>query len=153
MNVTRRTTVGIAAAIAIAPLGLTPAATATPFEDYFVVNTQDLPSSPIVEAGGAFTGCTSVTDLGVIGEQVGPQKVMFIGDKRVHCANGYVDIHYNATLNFSSGKRTSGHWFVDASTVPGISDGFGTVRGDNTRCTPIAPSEFCILDTFAGDVF
>lgn len=134
-----------------------PSAGAAPDRDYFVVNTQDpnqLATSPIVESGGAFSTCTSVTDLEGLGEQIGPKKVIFIGEKQVNCAGGVVVIHYNAEINIASGKRTSGNWFVvtEDSTLQGATAGFGTVRGDNTRCEPITPSEFCILDTFSGYV-
>ena len=34
----------------------------------------------------------------------------------------------------------------------GITEGDGIVRDNNTRSEPIAPSEFCIFVTFAGQV-
>ncbi|MGN6578198.1 MAG: hypothetical protein ACTHKG_21195 [Nocardioides sp.] len=138
------------AGLVAAPL---PSASAAPRGDYFVVNTQE-GSSPIVDAGGAFASCTSVTDLSAGGEQIGPRKVLYFGDKEVTCAGDVVVIHYVAEMNFESGKRTSGYWYVvtEESTLPGATEGGGTVRGDNTRCTPAAPGGFCILDTFAGDV-
>lgn len=108
--------------------------------------------SDIVEAGGAFADCTQVTDLVVGGEQIGPNKVLFFGDKLVQCAEGTVTIHYNATFNFAAGKKTSGHWFVVDSTLPGVTSGFGTVRGDNSACEVADYSDGCILDTFAGTV-
>ena len=147
-----RTAVMLAAFAAVIATGISPAS-AAPKDDYFIVDTQfiDAPSD-IVEAGGAFSDCTQVLDLGGIGEQIGPRKVIFIGDKLVQCASGEVLIHYNATLNFESGKKTSGHWFVVESTVPGITDGFGTVRGDSSRCELVEGSEGCILDVFEGTV-
>jgi hypothetical protein len=92
-----------------------------------------------------------VLDLGGIAEQIGPRKVIFIGDKLVQCDGGEVVIHYNAVLN-ASGKKTSGHWFVVDSTLPGVTSGFGTVRGDSSACEIADGSDGCILDTFAGEV-
>jgi hypothetical protein len=138
--------VGIAALV-----GAALPASASPQGDFFVVDTQfwDAPS-PIIDAGGAFSGCSSVVDLGGIGEQISPRRLIFIGDKLVQCDDGDVTIHFNATLT-GSGKRTSGHWFVTDSTLPGVTDGFGTVRGDNTACQVAAGSDGCIRDVFAGD--
>jgi hypothetical protein len=127
-----------------------PPATAAPHGDYFIVNTNDV-TSPIVEAGGAFADCTSTTELNGLAEQISPSKVLFIGDKLIECASGDVVIHYNATLNFNAGKKTRGHWFVVESTLPGVTEGFGTVRGDSSNCEP-GPEGFCILDVFEGDV-
>ena len=142
--------VGLAAASAV----LSPSpASAIPGDDYFVVNTQFGATSPIVESGGAFADCYAVEDVGEgTAEFFSPNRVMYIGDKRVLCDGGEVTIHYNATQNLASGKRTSGHWFVVESTLEGVTDGFGTVRGDNSRCTPAPGTDFCILDTFAGDI-
>ena len=139
---------------ATALVGGASSASAGPHGDFFVVDTQ-FRSGPndIVEAGGAFADCTQVTDLALPGgEQIGPNKVLFFGDKLVQCAAGTVTIHYNAALNFSSDKKTSGHWFVVDSTVSGITSGFGTVRGDSSACVVSDDSEGCILDTFAGVV-
>jgi hypothetical protein len=127
-----------------------PPATAAPHGDYFIVNTNDV-TSPIVEAGGAFADCTSVTDVEGGVEQIGPRKLLFFGDKLVECDGGDVLIHFNATFNFNAGKKTRGHWFVVESTLPGVTEGFGTVRGDNSDCEP-GPEGFCILDVFEGDV-
>ena len=141
-HLTRITTALLLISSLVFAVGASPA-NAAPGKDYFVVNTQDPASvvdSPIVEAGGVFSGCTTVTDLGGIAEQIGPSKVLFIGDKEVTCAGGSVVIHYNAVMNFKQGRKTSGHWFVVESTLPGVTDGFGTVRGDNAVCEPIAPS-------------
>jgi hypothetical protein len=137
------------AAVAAVIAGAQPA-TAAPHGDYFVVNTNDV-TSPIIEAGGAFADCTTVTDLWGSAEQIGPNRLLFIGDKLVECDSGDVTIHFNATINFNAGKKTRGHWFVVESTLPGVTDGFGTVRGDNSHCDP-GPDGFCILDVFAGDV-
>ncbi len=95
-----------------------------------------------------------MTDLWGGGEQIGSRKVLFFGDKEVTCDGGVVVIHYVAEMNFQSGKRTSGYWYVisEDSTLAGATEGGGTVRGDNTSCTPAEPGGFCILDTFAGDV-
>ena len=140
---------GLAAAAATAAVAA-PATAASP--DYFVVNTQFWGEpSPIVEAGGSFADCTSVTDLFNGAEQIAARKLLFFGDKRVDCADGSVVIHYVAEFNFVAARRTSGHWYVVESTVPGIGEGYGTVRGDSTACELLAGSEGCIRDTFAGN--
>ncbi|MGH3507371.1 MAG: hypothetical protein ACRDO2_09230 [Nocardioidaceae bacterium] len=142
----------ITAAFAAATVAGVSPASAGPQGDYFIVDTQfiDAPSD-IVEAGGAFADCTQVLDLGGIAEQIGPRKELFIGDKLVQCASGEVVIHYNAEHVFGH-KKTHGHWFVVESTVPGITEGFGTVRGDGSRCEVAEGSGGCILDVFAGTV-
>ena len=150
-DISRLTVAAVLAATAV--VGGASSASAGPHGDFFVVDTQFRAGpSDIVDAGGAFADCTQVTDLASGAEQTGPNKVLFFGDKLVQCADGTVTLHYNAALNFSSGKKTSGHWFVVDSTVPGITDGFGTVRGDNSACVIADDSEGCILDTFAGAV-
>jgi hypothetical protein len=143
----------VALAAATALVGGAGSASAGPHGDFFVVDTQFRTTpSDIVDAGGAFAGCTQVTDLSNGGEQIGPNKALFFGDKLVECAGGTVTIHYNATFNFHGGKKTSGHWFVVDSTLPGVTSGFGTVRGDNSACQVADDSDGCILDTFAGTV-
>jgi hypothetical protein len=138
---------------ATAVVGGAASASAGPHGDFFVVDTQFRTApSDIVDAGGAFANCTQVTDLVVGAEQIGPNKALFFGDKLVQCAEGTVTIHYNATFNFSGGKKTSGHWFVVDSTLPGVTSGFGTVRGDNSACEVADDSDGCILDTFSGTV-
>jgi hypothetical protein len=129
-------------------------ATAVAGEDYFVVDTQFTGApSTIVDAGGAFTGCTSVRDLGGTAEQTGPNQFTFTGTKRVSCAKGsYVIIDYVASTT-AGGRRTSGDWWVVQSTLAGATQGGGTVRGDSTACTPRPGAGGCILDTFSGDVF
>ena len=148
-NLARPMLVGLAATAAV--LAVVTPASAAPASDYFVVETQFWDAaSPIVDAGGAFADCTSVTDLGGIGEQFSPNRIIFIGDKLVECEGGDVVIHYNATINGQAGKKTYGHWFVDESTLPGVTAGFGTVRGDGSQCQVADGSGGCILDVFAG---
>ena len=147
-----RATVAVGGLVAASAVLSSSPVSAIPGDDYFVVNTQiGGPSSPIVEAGGTFSDCYAVEDLGeTTTEYVSPNRVMFIGDKRVLCDGGTVTIHYNAT-QVASGKRTMGHWFVVDSTLEGVTKGFGTVRGDIKRCTPAPGTDFCILDTFSGN--
>jgi hypothetical protein len=148
-NIARLVLVGLAGTAA-ALAGALPASAAAQ-RDFFVVETQfQTAPSPIVDAGGAFAGCTSVSELGGLGEQFTPNRVIFIGDKLIQCAGGDVVIHYNATINVSSSKKTYGHWFVVESTLPGITAGFGTVRGDSSRCQVAEGSGGCILDVFSG---
>ena len=146
--------IAVAAVLAATALvGGASSASARPHGDFFVVDTQFREGpSDIVSAGGAFADCTSVTDVNAGGEQIGPKRVLFFGDKIVQCGDDTVTIHYNATINLSSSKKTSGHWFVAESTVPGITEGSGTVRGDNRACVVAVDSGGCILDTFAGAV-
>jgi hypothetical protein len=150
-NSSRSATAVLLAATAL--VGGAASAWAGPQGDFFVVDTQFRTGpSDIVEAGGAFADCTQVTDLSNGGEQIGPNKGLFFGDKLIQCADGTVTIHYNAAINFASGKKTSGHWFVVDSTLPGVTSGFGTVRGDSSACQVADDSGGCILDTFAGTV-
>lgn len=141
------TTVG-ATLVAAPPAVARPASS----PDYFVVDTQFIEgaANTIVDSGGSFAGCTTVLDLSGGGEQTGPRSQVFFGDKEVTCPDGTVTIHYVAERNGSGTRRTSGYWYVVDSTVPGISEGFGSVRGDAARCTPLPEAGGCILDTFAG---
>ena len=130
---------------------MAPPASAATGDDFFVVDTQfkQAPST-IIDSGGAFAGCTTVTDLGGTAEQIGPNQLLFTGDKRVNCPGGKVTLHYEAELNAASGKRTRGTWTITSSTLEGATSGGGTVRGDSTDCTIEPGSEGCIIDTFAG---
>jgi hypothetical protein len=145
-------TAGIVTATLVGGVLVGGPAQAAPARDYFIVNTgiSETPggSSPIIESGGAFAGCTTVTDLSGGAEQITPRKVLFFGDKQVNCPGGTVTIHFVADINFQAGRKTSGYWFVVESTLPGVSEGGGTVRGDNTQCEP----QPCIQDVFRGTV-
>lgn len=134
--------------VAAPAIGATPASS----PDYFVVDTQFIEgaANTIVDSGGSFEGCTTVTDVEGGGEQTGRNSSVFFGDKVVACPEGTVTIHYVAERNGRNTPRTSGYWYVVESTVPGISEGFGSVRGDAARCTPLPEAGGCILDTFAG---
>lgn len=131
------------------PAGARPASS----PDFFVVDTQFIEgaANEIVDSGGSFEGCTTVSDLSGGGEQTGPNSVLFFGDKEVTCPTGTVVIHYVAELMGAGGHKTKGYWFVVESTVPSISEGFGSVRGDSAACTPSPEASGCILDTFAGN--
>lgn len=148
MNVTRRTVVGVAAALVIAPLGLAPAAVAAP-GDHFVVDTQFYAGqSRVTHATGAFAGCRLVKDLGGTGEDLGGGAFRFTGDKRVLCeAGSKVFLHYVATFNPST-TMVTGTWTVTASSLSGVDVGDGgTVVGDPS-CTPAQYAADCIRDTF-----
>lgn len=139
---------GRSALIALSLLALAAApASATALKgDYLVVDTQGTGTSTIVEAGGAFAGCTAVTDLVNNQEFVAP-KTYFTGDKLISCPDGELVIHYAVVL---ANKKTHGTWFVVDSTIPGITEGFGSLDGNALRCAPAPGAEFCILDTFVG---
>lgn len=147
-------TVAAAAAVALATLVASPAAQAAiPRQSSFTVVTSFLVQpSEIVEADGLWTGCTGVTDLSGSENQVSPSKVMFSGEKQIHCAGGDVVIHYDAVMNFrgpdSRDRRTFGTWSVvwseDGAPVHG---GAGRVEGATRGC------EDCIIDTFSGRVY
>ena len=139
----------VGATLVAAPADARPASS----PDWFVADTQFIEgaANPIVDSGGSFAGCTTVLDLWGGGEQTGRNSVVFFGDKEVTCPDGTVTIHYVAERNGWNTKRTSGYWYVVDSTVPGITEGFGSVRGDASRCTPLPEAGGCILDTFAGD--
>jgi hypothetical protein len=128
-----------------------PPANALAGDDYFVVNTQfrNAPSY-IVDAGGAFDGCTSVSDLWGEATQLSPQRLQFRGEKRLSCNGGKVTVYYEATS--ATGLVTTGTWSISASTLAGATSGGGSVHGDSKTCTIDRNSFGCILDTFAGDV-
>lgn len=141
----------LAVATVAAPLAVGSPASAARSTDFFVVNTNASTGSPIVDSGGVFAGCTTVDDLWGAGDQIGPNRHVFFGDKRVNCGATWIDLHYVAQLN-GSGKFTDGDWFVIDSNVPGGLEGGGTLRGDSRHCTPAPGGSFCILDTFTGTV-
>ncbi len=145
-----RITTALLLAVATVVAGA-PAANAQAGEDYFVVNTQfrQAPSS-IVDAGGAFTGCTSVNDLWGEAIPLSPQRFLFRGEKRLSCDGGKVTISYEATT--ATGLVTIGTWTIVSSTLAGATSGGGSVHGDSKTCTIDRNSGGCILDTFSGDV-
>ena len=59
----------------------------------------------------------------------------------------------DAVVNFSSGARPFGAWYVVSSTLDGVDGGSGTVKGDGRACTLAEGSGGCILDTFTGRVY
>jgi hypothetical protein len=131
--------------------GGAPSANALAGEDYFVVDTQfrQAPSS-IVDAGGAFAGCTSVNDLWGEAIPLSPQRLLFRGEKRISCAGGKVIISYEATT--ATGLVTIGSWSIVSSTLTGATSGGGSLHGDSKTCTIDRNSGGCILDTFSGYV-
>lgn len=133
--------------LALAPLP----ATAASANSSFTIDTQNVGgASDIVAATGAFASCTEATDLSGFGNQIKPRKVQFSGEKLLTCGDSWVIVHYDATLNFSNGKRTFGTWFIVDSTLEGATSGGGRLAGDSTACVPVV--DFCILDHFWGKV-
>ena len=150
---TKLTTITAALCLAVSSLlvGSAPSANAQAGEDYFVINTQFRNGpSYIVDAGGAFAGCTSVNDLWGEAVQLSPQRYLFRGEKRLSCDGGKVTVYYEATT--ATGLTTIGTWTVVSSTLAGATSGGGSVHGDSKTCTVDRNSGGCILDTFAGDV-
>jgi hypothetical protein len=146
-----KTIAALCLAVASLLAGGAPSAHAQAGADYFVVNTQFRNGpSYIVDAGGAFAGCTSVNDLWGEATQLSPQRFLFQGEKRLSCDGGKVTIYYEATT--ASGLATIGTWTVVSSTLAGATSGGGSVHGDPKTCTVDRNSGGCILDTFAGDV-
>lgn len=151
MTILTRTIAALCLAAASVVAGGAPAANAQAGEDYFVVNTQfrNAPSD-IIDAGGAFEGCTSVNDLWGEATQLSPQRLLFRGEKRLSCDGGKVTVYYEATT--ATGLVTIGTWTVSSSTLAGATSGGGTVHGDSKTCTLDRNSFGCIIDTFSGDV-
>lgn len=146
----RRTATAAVLLLAASTAGAATAADAgvPPPKTGFTVVTSFVGPSPIVEADGPWSDCTSVTDLSNYANQVGPTTVRFSGEKQVDCASGSVVIHYTADLRFTSQRgRTFGSWEVQTSTHPDIQGGAGTVKGDPASCTD------CIVDVFEGRVY
>ena len=142
-----------ALAAATCTLGVLAAATAAqaappPPVSSFTVVTSFVSESLIIEADGAWTGCTSVEDLAGTANDVGPRKVQFSGIKLVNCPDGDVVIHYDAVLNWRTEQgRTMGSWYVVSSENPAVNGGAGTVVGVSRGCVD------CIVDTFSGRVY
>ena len=131
------------------PAGARPASS----PDFFVVDTQFIEgaANEIVDSGGSFEGCTTVSDLsGGAGDLLVPEEQDAVGAGLL-APTGTVVIHYVAELMGAGGHKTKGYWFVVESTVPSISEGFGSVRGDSAACTLSPEASGCILDTFAGN--
>jgi hypothetical protein len=119
----------------------------------FAVSTQFSPDpSPILAATGPFTACTTVTDLGGDAVDIGPNTVLFSGQKRLNCDGGTVVLSYEARLNLAAGRKTFGTWTIVESTLPGVHAGGGRLKGDSARCEVLPGSEGCILDVFSGHV-
>jgi hypothetical protein len=119
----------------------------------FTVSTQFSPEpSPILAATGPFTACTTVTDLGGDAADIGPNKVLFTGEKRLNCDGGTVVLAYEARLNLAAGRKTFGTWTILESTLAGVETGGGRLKGDAARCEILPGSEGCILDVFTGHV-
>ena len=119
----------------------------------FTVSTQFSPDpSPIVAATGPFTACTTVTDLGGDAVDIGPNTVLFTGQKRLNCDGGTVVLSYEARLNLAAGRKTFGTWTILESTLSGVDTGGGRLKGDSARCEILPGSEGCILDVFSGNI-
>lgn len=151
----RATTISASPLLAITSLLLPAAASAAPDAErtVLVVDTQFREgASDVVSATGPLSGCHSVLDLESGAEQVGPVRTTFTGVKEIQCGGGSVVVGYEATLNFQADRKTSGTWWVIESTLPGVTSGGGTLKGDAARCEPEPGAEGCILDVFRGSV-
>lgn len=139
------------AAATMVGLSAAPAHAALPPVSKFVVVTSFSEGSPIIEATGAWSGCTEVIDLSGSANQISPRRVVFAGEKEVVCPDGNVVIQYDADLNFASADhsfgKTSGDWQIMWSDNPSINGGGGTLTGTSRNCAD------CIVDTFTGRVY
>jgi hypothetical protein len=144
--------IGAVALAALAGAPLAQGAAVPPTSSFTVVTSFLTQPSEIVEADGLWTGCTGVSDLTNYENQVSPSKVLFSGEKQVHCEGGDVVIHYDAVMNFrgpdSRDRRTFGTWSVVSSEegAPVVGGG-GRVEGVTRGC------QDCIVDTFSGLVY
>lgn len=144
----------VAGALGIAVLaGAGPAWGASGTKTSFTVDTQfvDGPSA-IVTATGPLAACTAVDSLSNDVAQTSPTRLEYSGEKRLRCGEFQVLISYEARFTMPSGYRTFGTWTIVESTLPGVTGGGGTLKGDNRRCTLQPESDGCILDDFAGTV-
>ncbi|HUW16687.1 MAG TPA: hypothetical protein VMW94_06385 [Actinomycetes bacterium] len=144
----------IAVALGVAVLGGGgPAWGASGSKTSFTVDTQFLDApSEIVAATGPLAACTAVESLSNEVAQTSPNRLEFSGQKVLICGEGQVLISYAARFNMPSGYRTFGTWTIVESTLPGVTTGGGTLKGDNRDCTLLPDSGGCILDEFVGTV-
>jgi len=136
----------------LAPGSPAVAAPSGPNSGTLTVNTLFDPTvdSPVLEATGGFTGCTSVTDLDSdIKFPIGT--AVFSGTKRINCDDGTIIVAYTATPAKRVGG-THGSWRVIGSTgaFAGLTGG-GRLTGDSNACDPMG-TDGCILDTFTGNL-
>lgn len=151
---THRPVAALAAAtlLGLAGAPLAHGAALPPRSSFTVVTSFLTPTSEIVEATGAWAGCTEVSDLTSATNQVGPRTVQFSGEKLVSCPGGDVVIHYEAEMSTSGpdsrDRRTFGTWSVVSSEdgAPVVGGG-GRVEGVTRGCPD------CIVDTFSGRVY
>ena len=151
------TSVGRAAAavtLGLAVLAATgPAWGASGTRTSFTVDTQFVAApSAIVAATGPLAACTAVESLSNDVVQTTPNRLVFSGEKLLICGDAEVLISYEARFTLPSGYRTFGTWTIVESTLPGVTSGGGTLKGDNRSCTLIPGSDGCILDDFVGTV-
>lgn len=140
--------------VALPGLTVAPAHGAIGTPTGFTVNTQFWADpSPIVDATGPLSSCTSVVELDSNATQISPSKLLFSGEKELACGEATVVIHYDATLNFHAVGLTFGSWYVVSSTLAGVDGGSGTLKGDSRDCEVLSGSEGCILDAFSGRVY
>jgi hypothetical protein len=145
-------TLAICFAALLLPAAAGVAAPSGPNSGTLVVNTVFDPAmaSPVVEATGAFTGCTSVTDLDS-DIKFPPGTAVFSGTKQINCDDGTITVSYTATAEKMLGG-THGSWRVIGGTGDYAgSTGGGRLTGDSSACDPMG-AEGCILDTFAGNL-
>ena len=150
----RRLAITLSICFAALLVSIAPAAAAPggPNSGSLIVNTVFDPTvdSPVVEASGVFTGCTSVTDLDSdIKFPIGT--AVFSGTKQINCDDGTITVAYTATPAKRQGG-THGSWRVIDGTgaYAGLTGG-GRLTGDSNACDPMG-TDGCILDTFTGNL-
>ena len=145
-------TLTVCFAALLIPNAVAVAAPSGPSSGTLIVNTVFDPNmdSPVLEATGAFTGCTSVTDLdSEIKLPIGT--AVFSGTKQINCDGGTILVAYTATAAKRLGG-THGSWRVIGGTgaYEGMTGG-GRLTGDSSACDPLG-TEGCILDSFTGNL-
>ena len=117
-----------------------------------VVNTLFDPAadSPVLQATGVFSRCTSVTQLDQ-DNTFPPGTDVFSGHKRINCADGTLVVAYVAT---SDKKLPGAHgsWSVVAGTgAYAGANGGGRLTGDDNGCDPMG-TDGCVLDLYTGSL-
>jgi TRAP-type C4-dicarboxylate transport system substrate-binding protein len=118
-----------------------------------VVDTQlGAAASAVVEATGAFQGCTSVRDLDAEATDFNLDITIYSGTKEIICPGGNVIVHYDAMTDERQPGISTGTWSVVSSNLTGVATGGGQVNGDASDCTPLPESDACLIDTLTGAV-
>jgi hypothetical protein len=139
-----------AAGLILLPTSAAAAGPAGPNAVTMVVKTIFDPAqdSVVLEATGAFSECTTVTQLAEANKFVRGTAV-FSGLKQINCSGGTIVLAYSATFDKTlPGAHGSWHVVGGTGAYAGLNGG-GRLTGDDYACDPTG-SDACVLDTYTG---